>query len=66
LTHGVDIVGAEVARAADKSLLAHIGLDQTAGGGEMSRVRRFVTHPAPPAVESGAEQHETVAAGDEA
>ena len=28
LTHRIDIVAAEIARAADKGLLAHIGLDQ--------------------------------------
>jgi hypothetical protein len=53
LTHRIDIVAAEIARAADKVLLAHIGPDQTTGGGEMGVVCRFVTHPAPPAVESG-------------
>ena len=53
LTHRIDIVAAEIARAADKGLLAHIGLDHTTGGGEMGVVCRFVTHPAPPAVESG-------------
>jgi hypothetical protein len=53
LTHRIDIVAAEIARAAEKGLLAHIGLDQTTGGAKMGVVCRFVTHPAPPAVESG-------------
>jgi hypothetical protein len=46
-TRRLDIVGAYVARAADKGLFAHVGLDQTAGGGEMGVVCRFVTHPSP-------------------
>jgi hypothetical protein len=29
LTHRIDIVAAEIARPADKGLLAHVGLDQT-------------------------------------
>jgi hypothetical protein len=53
LTHRIDIVAAEIARADDKGLLAHIGPDQTTGGVKMGVVCRFVTHPAPPAVESG-------------